>query len=343
MAATVSCLYWNPFSEEFEPDHEGSTTAGDFPTFWDSAPAGIIMSDVGIRVNASSGRAVAGEVLTLTGTSGSEVYWLLAGGDLESPPSGIPWNLGEVPVALPLNDTGTFTLFAGYTESPPHYRQVISVTGTYPDWTENSCNAENSHILFWASTVADRVSTDATAYTDTAEALGPAGNDPTRVLALGNNGSVTLTFEGSIINGPGPDFAVFENGLLSGNGSVFAELAFVEVSSDGIVFARFPTASLNVNPVGTYEALEQGTFNGFAGGSPCGYGTLFDLNEILNTPEVLEGLVNPLSITHIRIIDSDTASGSIDSYGRPVQDPSGTWGPSGFDLDGVGIINGATP
>lgn len=69
-------------------------------------------------------------------------------------------------------------------------------------------------------------------------ALGKA--DGNQVVSLGDAGEAILTFNGSIYDGPGPDFAVFENAF----NATFLELAFVEVSSDGVNYFRFPSESL---------------------------------------------------------------------------------------------------
>jgi hypothetical protein len=338
-----SCLYWNPFVPE-DPETGGSVVvSGDFPVVWKAAPAGVVPSDAGIRINEPSSGAAAGDLPVLTSMAGGSVFWLLTPGTLESPPAGTLWSTGGSPVTIPLTGTGTLTLFAGQSESPPFFRQVITVTENHPDWRSVSANAGNSRILFWADGTAGYDPADATAYIDPQMALGAAGSDPSRVTALGNGGSITLTFPGTVSNGPGADLAVFENGLLYGDGSVFAELAFVEVSSDGIHFARFGTSSLPGPAIGTYEAVPRGSFRGFAGGAPAGYGTLFDLNDLLNSPEVLDGLVDPSAVTHVRIVDADAGSGATDSFGRAVRDPLGTWGSAGFDLDGVAVINGGSP
>jgi hypothetical protein len=62
------------------------------------------------------------------------------------------------------------------------------------------------------------------------------------VVTLGNGGSITLAFGGTIDDGPGPDFIVFENAFYAGGDpeAAFAEIASVEVSEDGQTWAAYP-------------------------------------------------------------------------------------------------------
>ncbi|MEQ8661324.1 MAG: PEP-CTERM sorting domain-containing protein, partial [Gammaproteobacteria bacterium] len=105
------------------------------------------------------------------------------------------------------------------------------------------------------------------------KALGPAVGDAFDIVSLGNQGSITLTFGGTLYDGPGWDFAVFENGI----NATFLELAFVEVSSNGSTFVRFPAFSLTPAPVGGFGALDATNIDGFAGKYQQGFGTPFDL------------------------------------------------------------------
>ena len=166
------------------------------------------------------------------------------------------------------------------------------------------------------------------------DALGMPDNN---VVSLGDGGVAVLTFETPIGNGPGFDFAVFENGWEDD----FLELAFVEVSSDGENFFRFPAHSETQtdSQIATFGALDPTYLNNLAGKYRVFFGTPFDLDEIENHP-----LLDKNKITHVKLID---VVGSInpefatyDAYGNIVNDPFPTpfWS-SGFDLDGVGVIN----
>lgn len=153
------------------------------------------------------------------------------------------------------------------------------------------------------------------------------------VVSLGDGGIATLTFEGVIFDGPGPDFAVFENGF----GDVFLELAFVEVSSDGINFFRFPAISDidTSTQIASYGTLNTSFIHNLAGKYPIGYGTPFDLSELSNITGV-----DIQNITHVRIIDVigslNDSIASRDSRGVKVNDPFPTpWPNGGFDLDAV--------
>ena len=107
-------------------------------------------------------------------------------------------------------------------------------------------------------------------------ALGQAGVNG--VVSLGDAGEATLTFEYTIYDGPGWDFAVFENSF---NDS-YLELAFVEVSSDGVNFQRFPAVSntqdsIQIDGFGNIDATK---INNLAGKYRSLYGTPFDLADL---------------------------------------------------------------
>ncbi len=174
--------------------------------------------------------------------------------------------------------------------------------------------------------------------------LGKAAGNSFDVVSLGDGGRITLTFDGPIANGPGPDFAVFENGF----NDTFLELAFVEVSSDGSHFFRFDAVSLTPpSPqVGGFGALNPTNLFNFAGKYRQGYGTPFDLQELADVSPLLD--VN--HVTHVRIIDvvgrvtaapdNPSWSPSLDSLGNIVNDPYPTpFDSSGFDLDAIGVLN----
>lgn len=157
------------------------------------------------------------------------------------------------------------------------------------------------------------------------------------IVSLGDNGSATLTFSGSIYDGIGADFAVFENSF----DGLFLELAFVEVSSDGINFFRFDAVSLTDTTMqtGSFGNTDATEIYNLAGKYQAQYGTPFDLNELAGIPGLDINLV-----THIRIIDVvgniTPPFASYDSQSGVINDPWPTPFPSGgFDLDAVGVIN----
>lgn len=174
-----------------------------------------------------------------------------------------------------------------------------------------------------------------------ANALGAANattSDPNAIVSLGDGGSITLTFDQPITDGPGADFAVFENGFADG----FLELAFVEVSTNGIDFVRFAATSLTPTAaqVGSFDLLDATNLHNLAGKYRAGFGTPFDLSDVAG----LSPLVDVAQISFVRLIDVvgslDPAFRTLDSLGNAVNDPYPTaFASGGFDLDAVGVIN----
>lgn len=173
------------------------------------------------------------------------------------------------------------------------------------------------------------------------KALGPAGNSnganegfTLDVVSLGRDGCITLSFDTSIGNGPGWDFAVFENGFfvtLPRFG--FLELAWIEVSSDGVNFQRFPAITQATAPVGPFSnIMDASDYDGLAGKYVAGFGTPFDLSDLPDNP-----LVDVNSITHVRVRDI-VGNGSVfdnSSPPRTIFDPFATIDSAGFDLDAI--------
>jgi len=166
-------------------------------------------------------------------------------------------------------------------------------------------------------------------------ALGRAGENP--MISLGDGGTATLQFDGTVRNGTGYDFAVFENSF---DGD-FLELAFVEVSSDGERFVRFPAYSETdtVNGTSAFGYTNPEQIHNLAGKYPLFYGTPFDLAELQDSAGI-----DVENIRFIRIVDVvgsiDPRYCSRDVMGRKVADPWPTPFPSGgFDLDAVGVIH----
>lgn len=168
-------------------------------------------------------------------------------------------------------------------------------------------------------------------------AVGSPNGSNLPVVSLGDGGKATVTFDGYITNGDGPDFAVFENSFDDN----FLELAFVEVSSDGEHFVRFPATSLTqtTTQIGGTGRVDPTMINNLAGKYRTQWGTPFDLEELRDSV----GLdIN--HITHVRMIDVvgsiDPQYGTRDHEGRLINDPYPTNNYSGgFDLDAVGVIH----
>ena len=173
---------------------------------------------------------------------------------------------------------------------------------------------------------------------DSSMALGKALSNA--VVSLGDGGIATCTFAKPISNGPGFDFAIFENSI----DDTFLELAFVEVSSDGINFFRFNSHSLCDTTVqtGGFGSTDTKKISNLAGKYRAGYGTPFDLMEIMPNPGI-----NRDAVTHVRVVDVvgsiSNAYARRDFFNNKINDPWPTAFPSGgFDLDAIGVINQST-
>jgi hypothetical protein len=225
-------------------------------------------------------------------------------------------------------------------------------------------------------------------FKDPTSALGPATGDIYDVVCLGDltqndinqgvpAGQITLVF-GDLYepNDPchirdqnGYDFVVFENAFasidsnLSGGyiaGEVFADLGYVEVSSNGADFVRFPSVSLTPGRVGSFGTVDITDIYNLAGKHPNGYGfctgTPFDLSELKNEPNVLNGSVDLNDIVYVRIIDVpgsgdffdnaamlvDPCSGPNWNYydsNHPIYDAWVTMTSGGFDLEAIGVLH----
>ncbi|MDB4568545.1 hypothetical protein N9082_01885, partial [Akkermansiaceae bacterium] len=138
----------------------------------------------------------------------------------------------------------------------------------------------------------------------------------------------TLEFSPPIQDGKGVDFAVFENGFTD----TFLELAYVEVSSDGITFFRFENASETGSAVGPYGALDPTDVSGLAGKYRQGFGTPFDLSELVGAEAI-----DRSAVKYVRLIDV-VGGVSRDSSDRIIYDPWPGSGAAGFDLDGIASL-----
>jgi hypothetical protein len=163
-------------------------------------------------------------------------------------------------------------------------------------------------------------------------------------------GSITLEFDETLFDGPGPDLAVFENAIGSTIvGSTFAELGYVEVSSDGVNFARFPADSLTPEPSPTlttiqrqYMGIEASNVYNLAGkhhnNTGESWGTPFDLAELKDDPLVLNGTVDLQRIRFARVVDIPGSGDFRDAEGDPIYDAWETTGSGGLDLEAIGLL-----
>jgi hypothetical protein len=169
-------------------------------------------------------------------------------------------------------------------------------------------------------------------------------------LAVGSpqGGNITVGFDVIITNGAGSDFVVWENGFWTsygGHEGVYAELGFVDVSTDGDYWATFPSQYLetmqpypNIDPTYVYNLA--GNYVAYYGDSALWEGTPFDLDDILDTTEVLNRLVDPNDINYVRlrdIIGAGAGGSEYDSLGNLIYDGNGFGG--GADWNAVGVIN----
>ncbi len=168
-------------------------------------------------------------------------------------------------------------------------------------------------------------------------ALGKAAGTSYDVVSLGRGGHIVLKFDPPISDGDGWDFAVFENAF----SDTHLELAYVEVSSNGEDFVRFENTSLTPDPVGGFGTVDPTLVNGLAGKYRQGFGTPFDLSDLSDKTPVQNGTVDLSRVTHVKLIDIVGDGTDTDTSGRVIYDPYPTTGSAGFDLDAIGVSNGA--
>lgn len=204
---------------------------------------------------------------------------------------------------------------------------------------------DDPNFIGWASEVKHyEVGTNADERFQTPEkAIGKASGNDFYIVSLGRGGSITLTFYPPIKNGKGWDFAVFENAF----NDYFLELAYVEVSSDGNTFVRFNNCSLTPSPVNGFGTIDATNITGLAGKYKKGYGTPFDLSDLMGKPEINSGRVDLKWISYVRIIDivgdgtcyDDRNEAMKSQWGENsiIYDPYPTISSAGFDLDAVGV------
>ena len=151
--------------------------------------------------------------------------------------------------------------------------------------------------------------------------LGPPGG-PLDVVSLGCGGSITLAFDGDIVDGPGPDLIVFENPFSTD----FPEAGRVSVSPDGELWDAFD--------------CDPASLEGCAGKTPVQAiaGSGMDATD----PEVAGGDAFDLAdldldaIRYVRI--EDVSRTYWETEGADFCDP-GQNGKGGFDLDAIAAVH----
>lgn len=234
---------------------------------------------------------------------------------------------------------GSFSICA---QSYPPAAGIVGTTAMHKDssafiaWATGGSvikgyiNISDTSVYFDGDNIANFGSVD--------KAFGKATGITTETVSLGDGGEIILRFDYLIQDGNGPDFAVFENAVTQ----TFLELAFVEVSSDGVNFVRFPSHSETetTTQVSTFGNVDPRMIHNFAGKYRAGFGTPFDLSELPNS-----SILDKQAIRFVKLIDVvgtiNPMFASYDSYGNIVNDPFPTpFNTGGFDLDGIGVING---
>lgn len=172
--------------------------------------------------------------------------------------------------------------------------------------------------------------------------------DAAEIAAGAAPGFLTVTFPNGIRNGAGADFAVFENGFAFGTpNGLFVELAYVEVSSNGSDFVRFPSISTNTAPVtgsGAFAGYDMSNIYNLAGKHAAGFGTPFNLDDLLTAAAVIGGAVDLNNIQYVKLVDIPGDGSFLDSLGNPILDNWLTVGSGGFDFrlpagQGIGVIH----
>lgn len=187
---------------------------------------------------------------------------------------------------------------------------------------------EDASIISWAKGIELNRKSNVT-YGRYYDAIGKADTTNLVCVSLGNGGIAVATFDRPIINGNGFDFVVFENAF----DTTFMELAFVEVSSDGEHFFRFPSISTATSAKVTQTSSR---YYNLAGRHLYKYGEAFDLSELEEN-----AMLDKNNIRFVRLVD---VLGGVDkdSQGNTIYeyDENTYINSSGFDLSGIGIING---
>ena len=202
-------------------------------------------------------------------------------------------------------------------------------------------------------------------FQDTSNVLGPADAtttqfpnvstvslgdlDQTQISAGAAPGSITLATQQPVSDRSGPDFAVFENsfdGTFAGDASlVFGEMAYVEVSSDGVTFARFSSlytnleTELNTSFGRDFAFFDPTNVNNLAGKHLAGWGTPFDLADLLGDAAIIASEVDLSNISFIRLIDVPGSGDFFDALGNPIFDSWVSQQSGGLDLDAIGFLS----
>jgi hypothetical protein len=95
---------------------------------------------------------------------------------------------------------------------------------------------------------------------------------------------------------------------------------------------------------GAFAGFDMSNVYNLAGKHAGGFGTPFNLDDLLADPLVVGGAVNLASIQYVKLVDVPGNGAYLDSLGNPIRDNWLTTGSGGFDFrlpagQGVGVIN----
>jgi hypothetical protein len=254
----------------------------------------------------------------------------------------VTWNTGAT---ILLDNTGDIKIFAkamkpGMLVSNIYSRVLKVVSGYPPSAGRAGTDAifmEDASLLDWADGYTDYLpgSDCDIIWRTPGKAVGKASGSIDDIVSLGNGGQITMFFCEPIKDKYGPDLAVFENAF----NDTFLELSFVEVSTNGSDFVRFDCHSLTSQTESNAGNVDATKISGLAGKYRMGYGTPFDLSELSESPDVINGKVDLANVRFIRLIDIIGDGSAEDSFGNPIYDPYPCTGSAGFDLDAIGALN----
>ena len=340
---TVEGWSYTLISDDWE-SYPPRITAGDLPD--------LRVPDLGVSSHPSApaiSPIAASEVLPLSGPAGSRVEAaVLTDGQ---PDSAASWSETTTVALAPYVGQDVTLLLREVGTTEVAFRSDYQVRESYApghglgtaDNPDISIPTDSDDIVAWATGFRDYAPGDNVndTWKTPEKAVGPIGTSYTDLVVLGDRGTITMTFDEPIGDGEGPDLAVFENGFRTSGNLDSLELGKVAVSSNGTDFAAFDSASLRDTPVGGYEAQVASNIGGLAGRDVAGQGTPFDLATLRNHDLVRAGKLDLNAVTEVKVIDVLGDGTDLDSFGRPIYDPTPTWGSGGFDLTGVAVLNEA--
>ncbi|MDR1237914.1 MAG: hypothetical protein LBK28_06715, partial [Propionibacteriaceae bacterium] len=288
------------------------------------------------------------ETLPFTLDGGGDIEVAVLTGDLNATPT--TWTkTSQLALSSYNNKTIRVLARASGEDNPANYFDATyRVRDTYSPGPTFGNDTNPAEALTGSATFKSWATGSTSTWSDIEKAIGPVKfsddlhSGSTDVAILGNGGTVTMTFDTPIADGPGYDFAVFENGFyVDGTNLLFGELGRIQVSSNGTDFVEFDSACLWNKDIWAYTGIPAENWGGMAGRDPNSWGTPFDLSSLKNKPEVRSGDIDLNNITQVKVLDVIGDGRVLDSFGRGIYDPTYSGAPNGFDLAGIGVVNQA--